>query len=546
MVTTLFGIQLASRDDPLANVRSVRSWCAQLPRNDPVGAVEAIIGLLAAAGGSPQEISANRTQALLELDRIAIPLQAQLREQYRMSAMSDEVRQRLWRACDDLARWFAHAYDEIAGLQTGGRPRGRAALHGVFARLFHYLGVQTRQGLFRYEQWIPGKWRRLHDVYRDACEQGVVAEPYTPDPALAGAHLSPEQEYVQILLLHLLNTGNLTPQQIDWAAEWLHEWAPQLSLAMTPLEGDGYWLDLGRGEGLLRRKPKQAAGDLLYLAVGPLRAELGALQTRLEVQGGAQPGPGDRDEKLALVRQLDRLWLPRAPEKPRRGERRLVEYAVSVAVGWPEIIAALAAKFVRKSGVPAGYHYDDYGRLQPDKDVGKTAAEPRRADSDAWHIHDSSDSGFRIRSYAQQAARQRPGALFALQLQDHPRWQVGIVRRIKRLGSAQTELGVEIISRNAALIMPREIDGSETGYSVDGVEIGNKSLSFHALYLPAPPPARAGGNSAAGTSLVLPTAEFTRGRSLSLVVDGHHHELCLGAPLERSKDWVWSAVDTAA
>lgn len=542
-MATLFGFKLASRDDPLANVRSVRAWCAQLPRNDPVGAVEAIGALLAASGSVPQEISSGRTQALLDLDRISIPLQTQVREQYRMSAMSDDVRQRLWRACDEAARWFAHAYEEIAAgaRERGARPRGGAAMPGVFARLFHYVGMQSRQGLFRYEKWIPGKWRQLHDAYRDACEQGVVAEPYTPDPAQPAAQLSAEQEYVQILLLQLLNTGNLTAQQIDWAAEWLHDWAPRLSLAMTPLEGDGYWLDLGRGEGLLSRKPEQPAGDLLFLAIGPLRVELAALHDRLAArhsEGSAHP---DTDDRLALLRQLDRLWLPQAPEQPRRGERRAVEYAATVAIGWPAITAALATKFVRRTGAPTGYHYDDYGRLQPDKVAARKLAEPRRADPDGWLVSDSSDSGFRIRSSSQQAGRLRPGALFALQLQDHPRWQVGIVRRIKRLGSGQTELGVEIITRNATLIMPREVDGSQTGYTVDGVDIGTKFKSFHALHLPSLPQAR----NSNGSSLLLPPAEFTRGRMLSMVVDGQHQELCLGAPLERSKEWVWSAVDPA-
>ena len=31
---------------------------------------------------------------------------------------------------------------------------------------------------------------------------------------------------------------------------------------MTSLEGAGYWLDLGRGEGLLGRRPQQIAGEL--------------------------------------------------------------------------------------------------------------------------------------------------------------------------------------------------------------------------------------------------------------------------------------------
>ena len=59
-------------------------------------------------------------------------------------------------------------------------------------------------------------------------------------------------------------------------------------------------------------------------------------------------------------------------------------------------------------------------------------------------------------------------------------------------------------------------------------------------------PASAHARANAAPSLVLPPAEFTRGRMLSLLVDGQHHEVCLGAPLERAKDWIWSAIEGSA
>jgi hypothetical protein len=173
-------------------------------------------------------------------------------------------------------------------------------------------------------------------------------------------------------------------------------------------------------------------------------------------------------------------------------------------------------------------------------DARRGSPEPRRADANAWQIFDSSDSGFRIRSTSRQAARQSPGALIALQLEDHPRWQLGIVRRLKKLNAEQTELGVEIISRNAELIMPKEIDASLSGYSVDGIDIGLKGKSFQALYLPPQQDARV----TSLPSLVLPAAEFTLRRLLLLVIEGHQYQIRLAAPFERTKDWVWTPLDS--
>ena len=539
MASTLFGIQIASRDDPLANAKSIRLWARQLPRNDPIGAVEAIIRLLEGAGTPTTTVTLSRLQAVLELDRISVPLQAQLRTQYRIPAMSDEVRQRLWRASDELAHRFAHVYEgTYRGIRAqGDQEKARTELHGIFARMFHYVGVQARQGLFRYEQWIPGRWRVLHDAYREACALAIVAEPFAIDALTPPEDvLSPEQEYVQILLLQRVNSGNLTAQQIDWAAEWLRGWSRGLRLAMTPVAGDGFWLDLGRGEGLVNGRPAEPAGELLYLDVAPLREQLGIHLPRLAIQAGAHPGQAEIDEQLALARRLDRLWLPRAPEQARRGERRNVQQAVTVAAGWSEMAVALAARFVQSARAPLGYHYDDYGRLRADKDAVPSPADPRRTEKVDWQIHDASESGYRIRSSSSHAARQRPGTLLALRFEDDPRWQIAIVRRLKRLNAQQFELGVEVISRYGELITPKQLDPRDSGYSVNGIDIGAKGKGFHALYLPLQVRAR----YTASPSLMLPAAEFSIGRVLSLVVDGHHQEVCLSAPLERTKDWVWA------
>src|SRR4051812_8779150 len=111
----LFGLfQRTRRDDPLASARAIRGWVSRLPANDPVGAVEAMIALLERPITTEIEFSANRLNGLLELDRLSVPLQERLEAQHRVPALSDEVRERLWRACDNLARAFAQIFERIA------------------------------------------------------------------------------------------------------------------------------------------------------------------------------------------------------------------------------------------------------------------------------------------------------------------------------------------------------------------------------------------------------------------------------------------------
>src|SRR5579862_4140804 len=142
MATTFLGIfQLADRDDPLANLKSLRLWLSQLSINDPVGSIEAATRLLERPSSTQSESSFNRLRTVLELDRVASPMHGQLRAQYRLASLSEDVRQHLWRVCDQHARAFAALYERIAAEHTEPERDERmlALLHGVYARLFHYV-----------------------------------------------------------------------------------------------------------------------------------------------------------------------------------------------------------------------------------------------------------------------------------------------------------------------------------------------------------------------------------------------------------------------
>jgi len=539
---TLALFQFARRDDPLANRKSARLWAASLPPNDAVGAVEAVTRFVRAPTTAQGEMSPARAEALLELDRIVDPMHTQLRAQYRQTALSDEVRERLWQASDRLSRAFGHAYERVAdALHVDANDRTRELLHGTYARLFFHTGLQTRYGLFRYERWIPGRWRALHSAYAEACRQGIAAEPYPVDRERPGNALTPEQEYLQILLLHRLNTGNLTPQHIDVSANWLREWVPLLGLALRQPDGDGFWLDLRQGDGLIAHLPPKNSGEMLYLDVRPLGKKLHEVATRLKADALAPHADIEAVEaQLDLVRRLAVIWFPQSPQAERRGERHPQHRAVTVALNWADISSALTVTAIQRSAAPAGYHYDDYGRLRPNRGSTPPLKETRRHDLNVWQVMDSSESGYRIRTgSSSNVAALRIGMLLALKVEDDTRWQLGILRRLKRINAEQSELGVEVISRAVALVAPKTVVRAKTGYSVDGIDICHKAKSCNALFLPGQSRSRGGSRP----SIVLPASEFTLGRLLTLSIDGVQHEVVLAPPIERTKDWVWTPLE---
>ena len=548
------------QQDPLDDPKHARAFLASVPANDPLGALEAVVALLEERGAAMPLMSPSRVQALLVLDRGSLAAQAAVLLQYRAPNISDEARRRLWHASNDFARWFAHAYERASAAHSPGSdaksasPAG-APLHGIYSRMFHYRGIQAKLGLFRHESWIPGSWKVLHDAYRQALARSDPGEPFAlDDQASPGSseRVSAEQEFIEILLLQRVNSGNLSIEEVEWAANWLTAWAQRLKLEKAPPSGDGFWLDLNRSEGLLSDRPPAAPDGLLYLDVGPLHQQLGATIGRLSVQLG-QPGivhgtPELRaaSEQLKLARRLDPLWRPHAEHRPRRGERRPEKGTVSVAAGWGAIAAALPPPV--STGTAEGsrnYSFDDVASIAIYGEVRNLSGDrfgttiQRNPDRHEWQMHDASDSGVRIMSSTREAQKQQIGALVALKIDGDPRWQVGIVRRLRRRTAEHTELGVEIIARQVQMMQVTRGGSRDSGFAGDTVS--GVAQAFQALDLrpqvSGKPPIR---------SMIMQAIEYTPGRQLSINVNGVKKDIRLFAPLEQTREWVWTAYETVS
>jgi hypothetical protein len=546
-----FGMfQNATDDEPLSTVKAVQTWAEKRPANDPMGMVVGMTHLLEDMSTRQPAATPNRVQALLTLDRLSLVPLAQLQQQYRLPSLSDDIRQQLWHARNNLARWLAYAYEQTfeSIRKDDDRSRFKSLLHGVFARMFYHRGVQAKQGLFRYEQWIPAKWKFLHSAYKLALEFGVANEPFSLVPnAPPSEQCTPEQEYIHFLLMQRVNTGNLSVLHIDLAAIFLREWVAQLHLVTDKPEGDTHWqVDLEQAEGLVTPGTRGPSGTLLYLDAAPLREQLAAVRTQLNEQIAQAPGkPEVRElkDRLALVKRLETLWLPHAKMTERRGERKPDEQTVLVAAGWTEIGMIMREARPWRSHDPYHYTYDDAAELvargrAPSPKTAKGDAASLHPDRRGWKIVDTSDTGCRIVSTTKQAAALQLGALLTVLRETDERWRVAVIRRLKRRTAEHTELGIEVIAENSLLVMPEPVVMRDSGYSVNGIDVSAKGKRFDALYLPPQD-----STTTPVYSIVLPVSEYTAGRLLTMTLEGENRVIRLAVAIEYNKDWVWSTFD---
>src|SRR5262249_41344675 len=139
-------------------------------------------------------------------------------------------------------------------------------LPAVLGRLIFYRGLDAKFRLFRHESWIPARWHELHVNYALACSRNAEAVPM-PLVSVEASNkgVTIEQQYLQILLLQLINTGNVRPFQIEWMSAQLPAYARDLTLTMTAKTREGFYVDLASSEGLVRRREPMQGGQYLYL-----------------------------------------------------------------------------------------------------------------------------------------------------------------------------------------------------------------------------------------------------------------------------------------
>jgi len=257
---------LRTRNDPLRNAANAEQWIAALPAGDLMAVQKEALDLVAAFPGVRTEIATPQVEALLKIDARLESVLGELTRQYTANYQkSSAIESRLWHAVFDLVKAFTTAYGLClkAGYPSAENKHWRAVLPWVLVRLAHYKGLDGMYRLFRYGHWIPAQWREFHELYEFARMRGWQREQLVFG---AGAFGRPgvcvEHVYLQTLLLMRLDSGNFTPDQVEWVTRQLEDWSPSLTLVPPPGTGASFYVDLTGNRGLRRQeKPSAGAGS---------------------------------------------------------------------------------------------------------------------------------------------------------------------------------------------------------------------------------------------------------------------------------------------
>jgi hypothetical protein len=457
-----------------------------------------------------------------------------------------------------LSRSFAQVYERFLGrVKDSADKSSRHSAGVVLVQLFRHRQVELLLRLFRYKKRNSEQWRQLHAAYQTAQALGLTNDclPRNLSEDKSAPEQTLEHQFIQVLLLGAMNTGQFSPRELLWASTWFARWRNMLTLRSAGANGgprrerNGFVVDLRGAEGL-KRVFVGESGDFVHLDTAPL---MGAIDKEVAGLNDAPTAPNSpvstqRDGQNALLSKLRMLFAPEPVHIERRGERKPVAYSVQAISGLPHIVQMLREEAQRKTGQRAtsaaqleeitisptsGHTRLSTSMLGAAGLASFSIATTFGAKPQAWQVKDRSDSGCRMRGQTADLNGLIPGSLIAIRENENAHWTVAVVRRLRRLMVDHIEISVEHIGRK-----PRFVKMVTDYHTPSANDVANKTQRcLGALYLPASEK----HPTLPIKTLLVPASAFSAGRAVTLLSSTATYTLRLNKPLEQQSDFVWTS-----
>jgi hypothetical protein len=522
--------------DPLGDAKTAERWLGLFPANDPLAMHGAILAELGRLTERDAKRTPGRLEAVFLTDRHADALRKSVTAQYlEHGNRSTRVENQLWQALFDLTQGFLLCYQAFAREVTDHAQshKWQSLLPELIARQITHQGLDAKVRLFRYEQWIPAKWSDLHALFQMACSAQLERQPVAVLPD--GGLTTIEQEYLRVLVLQLMNSGNLTPRHLEWVAEQLAEWCAPLRLNIEASTVTSFYVDLSSRTGLRRRGPQPLEGRVLFLDTRPLHAVLMQNVVMLDQKVRNNPLSDRTPRRADQLNLLSKLASQVDPEfKP---FTRIAGFLRDEE----------AEPYIRGKRSPSTFgetiEIATFGRMRNEnvrvEEVARRRLATFAAPGGPWDIRDVSQTGFRLVAPMSVINAVTLGTLAAIRQQSQVRWTLGIVRRMKRLTTERAEIGLQVIANNLVGVELAETKKGEAEYSVDGEVPTVSNRRFNGLFLSL----RKRDGETAVQTLVVPPGEYQPGKRLHMSAAQSSQRIAFGRVLEQHPDWVWATVE---
>ncbi|MBL8513722.1 MAG: PilZ domain-containing protein [Betaproteobacteria bacterium] len=314
--------------------------------------------------------------------------------------------------------------------------------------------------------------KSLHRLYAIAEQRGVAADLVRPYEADVDFAISPQGQYVTMLLMADLAERDLPPAQRLVAQHWLSRWAAHVSLQRDyRAQAHSMMVDLNSASGIERIHDGMTATHR-FLDIRPIARRIEEIDALLANSNGsddtesAVPEANEQDLTETLS-WLERLYHDRSAAFQATRVRAIEEGPrhVRAIAGWNAIAEyADASHWEAKSG--RGRFPPKYPLFQTPGQGGTPAGELETVRDEnqfmLWRVRDTSAGGMGLSVAHGLDHEYAVGTLIALSENDAQGWTIGrIVRKFKDLDGVDTRYGVQLLGHKAVPVKltPRPPEG---------------------------------------------------------------------------------------
>jgi len=533
-------------DDPLVSLKAATSWVEGLPVGDAYKSQQAIYTELKRFNETSADFTKDRLAIFMLLDEKSRDLQDTLVRQYlRNPRMSRQVESQLWHAVYGLNWEVARGYHTFVlhiSHETG-KNQLDASIPLITLRAIRAFGQLLKWRAIRYLPASEKIWLRLHNLYRIAEAhnfQGQLQRAYPEETTECCC----QSAYLHIMMLNLANSGTLYPKQLDLLDRWLCLWHAQLKLdAQLDAEAHTFSVDLSADQGPRRVRKPHADKPMRFWSTTDLLTVVQALRNALKKGGTpAQLGLGDNArtaESIELLDHLQHQWASLEEREQRRAPRATIKRLVDVAHGLNALISQLkvTAAPTRVSPYGTGFNYREEHDVQvygfvTDRTRGSIShphapATPLSPDVERWVMHDESECGYGAVVESRAKDWLRVGALIGIKTHESDTWKIGIVRRLSRINSDTSSVGIETLTELPSLISLQ--DAGTADYTVKDSANTPPTLPNSGLML---------ADSEGNRSLIIDPVHFLSGKVCQVNGATDLKLILLGKPIESSEGWM--------
>jgi hypothetical protein len=205
-------------DHPMYDVAEAKKLLADLPKNDPLKALDEITSWLTSVKDTPGFRPERRTGIIMLLDETGQPFHAELLRQYLAAPhLQDFQGMRLWQGAHGFMRALAEAYAVCVHeyQQAEKKPLAiKGQMPVICVRLLRAVAEQMKLELMRYLEVEQTVWDQLYMHYNFA-EANQFADVMVHAYPSHVIHTNPQRELLRAVILYVSSPGTLAPDQIE-------------------------------------------------------------------------------------------------------------------------------------------------------------------------------------------------------------------------------------------------------------------------------------------------------------------------------------------